>query len=132
MESAAAKLFGTLQPNNIGVAVDKSANFFQRLFPSRITQLIAEGNQSHDKDRTDAIGRRVSARRRRTISSCENGCASSFGQLVVSPVAKTSPNLLALIEMSFPLKLKKHQGAHADVGYLSATFDDCCVAIFTF
>src|ERR1700758_2075039 len=75
MKLAAAKLFGSLEPNNLGVTVDKSANFFQRLFPNGGTRLIAEGNQSHDEDWPDAIGRPVSARREHTISSNENCCA---------------------------------------------------------
>lgn len=54
MTLATAKLFGSLQPNNLCVAVDESANFFQRLFPSRVAWLIAKGDQSHDEDRTDA------------------------------------------------------------------------------
>jgi hypothetical protein len=44
MKLATAKLFGSLQPNNLRVAVDESANFFQRLFPSRVARLIAESN----------------------------------------------------------------------------------------
>jgi hypothetical protein len=77
----------------------------------------------------DALSQRVAGTR---FQVAKTAALALLRQLVVSPVAKTSPNLLALIEMLFLLKLKKHQGAHADVGYLSATFDDCCVAIFTF
>jgi len=74
----------------------------------------------------DALSQRVAGTR---FQVAKTAALALFRQLVVSPVAKTSPNLLALIEMSLP---PEHQRAHADVGYLSATFDDCCVAIFTF
>ena len=111
MKLAAAKLFSSLQPNNLGLAVNKSANFFQRLFSSGGTRLIAEGNQSHDEDWTDATGRPVSAGRGHTISSCEKAALALFRQLVVSPVAKTSPNLIALIEMSLPPEAQKASGS---------------------
>jgi hypothetical protein len=80
---SAAKFFGSLQSNNLGVAVDKSANFFRRLFQSRVTQPIAEGNQSHDEDWTDATGRPVSARRGHTISRCEKAALALFREFVV-------------------------------------------------
>ena len=85
MKLATAKFFGSLQSNNLDVAVDKSANFFRRLFPIGRTRLIAEGNQSHSEGLPNAMGRSASARHGHTISRCENGCASSLRELVVDP-----------------------------------------------
>jgi hypothetical protein len=71
MKLATAKLFGSLQPNNLCVAVDESADFFQRLFPSRVARLIAEGNQSHDEDRPNVMELPVPREAGNRISSFE-------------------------------------------------------------
>src|SRR4029077_19526187 len=79
------KLFGSLQPKNLCVGVDESANFFQRLFPSWVAWLIAEGDQSHDEDRTNAMELPVPREAGTGFLASKNGCASSFSSARCKP-----------------------------------------------
>src|ERR1700758_827811 len=83
MKLAIAKLFGSLQPNNLCVAVDESASFFERLFPSRVAGLIAEGDQSHDEDRTSAIELPIPREAGNRMPSLKTAALALLRQLVV-------------------------------------------------